>query len=106
MTAKLNAYILEDLPIGGKNNDLPTKFFVLEGKCEKCGVGDHTLIQYEFVRNPKAPKQSIIKVKCIVCEFKKIYFTKDIHIIRDNTEYLKKDLQLPKLPVKRKKNQT
>lgn len=75
---KLKAVPVWDPPETAINDKQPLHFYVLEGKCRKCGLGDNTLVFYEFKLNTKDADQSIFKTQCLSCGHRDIHYSSSV----------------------------
>ena len=66
------------VPVNDGEGYEPPKFYVLEGLCKKCKSGNNTLIINSFRTNPADKDQSIFKTRCLCCNAKEIYLSKDV----------------------------
>lgn len=70
-----------DVPLDAE--DKARKFYTLEGRCSKCGMGDHTLIIYDVVPNRKVLRESLFRICCLFCGHKESVFSKEIDTLAD-----------------------
>ena len=56
----------------------PLKFFVLEGRCKKCGMGDNCLVYYNFRFNQSDKMKSVFKTQCLCCGKKDNYYSSQV----------------------------
>ncbi len=78
---KLIARANHDLPLDAE--DTKRKFYTLEGRCTKCGCGDHSLIIYDVTPNKKSVRETVFRILCMVCGHKDMAFSKDIVTMGD-----------------------